>query len=163
MSAIRFNPLVKPRTPCVTVDWLRRWRPLWTPTPGGFLVLFSYRFADGREAKESVRINAQPRSLGGLAYFLVCPECGHQRRMLYAAQRLACRQCAGLRYVAASLRDPWKLHSHFCDLLEARDHRPGRKPRRYDRDWWNACRHEFRAIRQFCAAADRIGARTRRR
>ena len=130
--------------------------------PRGFRVFFSFRFADGRQVWESVQMNAQPRSLGGFAYYLVCPDCGHQRRMLYANPRLACRQCAGLRYVAASLHDSWKLNAHFCDLLEARNHWPGQKPKRVERHWWNATLHELRAIRQFCASVGRIGSRSRR-
>jgi hypothetical protein len=159
------NPRLMPRRPCVTVDALRRWRLLWQPAPGGFTVPLLLRLRDGREIGETVQVSARPIFLCGFAFTLVCPDCGRRVRTLYATAtpRLSCRRCAGLRYVAASLHDSWKLNAHFFDLKAACDHRPGRKPNRYWRDLANVVFHEERALRHFCRSVDRIGARSRRR
>ena len=49
-------------------------------------------------AVERASIVEQSVGYGGIRRWICCPGCGGRARILYGAQRLRCRRCAGLRY-----------------------------------------------------------------
>ena len=142
----------------LTVAALLPYRPHWTPRPGGFAVAVSGSLPDGMYWTQVLQLVSRPCRFGGSRHYLLCPRCWHWSLALYwAKDRFACRRCAGLRYVSATLHDSWRLNSHYCELVEVRDHRPGRKPKRYDRYSLNAFMNEIRALHQFSRDIGRMG------
>lgn len=47
-------------------------------------------------------------AFGGQRKWFACPQCGKACRVLYGAQRLACRHCHGLRYASQSESSHWR-------------------------------------------------------
>ena len=88
---------------------LRVARALGRKPEGGELVAVEVR----EPVEARVHLEMQFRQWGPPIPWLLCPDCGHRRRVLYADGRISCRQCLNLGY------DSWLFPRHLAATLRA--------------------------------------------